>query len=130
MAGYSSTPLAKKLGIRPGGRVALVCAPAGFTLDDLPDGATLVADGPADVAVVFATRAADLVPAVHAVRERLGPAGALWMAWPKKASKVPTDITEDRLRELWLPTGLVDNKVCAIDEVWSGLRFVLRVALR
>jgi hypothetical protein len=103
--------------------------PAGIRAALLEAGARFE-DGPVDVAVVFAAWEAELVPAVLAARERLTPTGGLWMAWPKRASKLPTDITEDRLRTLWLPTGLVDNKVCAIDEQWSGLRFVLRRELR
>lgn len=129
MAGYSGTPLMKKLGIRAGSRVCLIGAPAVVEAEVRDAGAVFV-DGPVDVAVVFATREAELVAGVAHVRSRLTVSGGVWMAWPKKASKVPTDLTEDRLRALYLPTGLVDVKVCAIDERWSGLRFVLRRELR
>jgi len=131
--GYSGTPLAKKLGIAEGSTVLLVGAPPGFEaeLDPIPGGAELVADGRADLAVLFATRRADLAARFPAIAERLPPAGALWVAWPKKARpkgsvKVPTDLTEDVLREVVLPLGWVDVKVCAVTGVWSGLKFVLR----
>ena len=110
----------------------LVAPPEGFaeTLGaELPEGVTTGA-GPVDVAIIFAEWEADLLSRVAEARPALRDSGGLWMAWPKRASKRPTDITEDRLRALYLPTGLVDNKVCAIDEVWSGLRFVLRAELR
>ncbi|GDX82605.1 hypothetical protein LBMAG42_44160 [Deltaproteobacteria bacterium] len=132
MAGYSGTPLPKKLGIKTGSRVRLLGAPGAFhgiLVAELPEGAVFT-DGVADVAIVFAEWERDLLERVAAVRPTLPDAASLWVAWPKRASKRPTDITEDRLRALFLPTGLVDNKVCAIDEVWSGLRFVLRVELR
>lgn len=128
-AGYSGTPLAKKLGVKPGSNVFLHEAPAHVLAAITEEGAR-IADGPVDVAVVFAAWERNLVATVAALRERLTPAAGLWMAWPKKSSKLPTDLTEDRLRALWLPTGLVDNKVCAIDADWSGLRFVLRKELR
>jgi hypothetical protein len=136
MVGYSGTPLPKKLGIKEGSRVAILNGPAGFaaTLGELPPGATTTAKlaGKAsyDVVVAFVTRRADLAPRIAAARPRLTTAGAIWIAWPKKASKMPTDMTEDVVREVALPTGLVDNKVCAIDDTWSGLRLVVRVALR
>lgn len=132
-AGYSGTPLAKKLGMKDSAGVLLVSAPDGFEslLEDLPDGATIVrglrAKGPYDVIVFFTTRRADLEAKLPDLRARMKPACGLWIAWPKKASKVLTDITENTVREVVLPTGLVDNKVCAIDEVWSGLRVVIRV---
>jgi len=136
MAGYSGTPLPKKLGIREGHRVALLHAPAGFEkiLGDLPGAVTLQAGlaGTAafDVILVFVTRRADLARQLASMRRRMDPAAGLWVAWPKKASKVPTDMTEDVVREITLPTGLVDNKVCAIDETWSGLRLVIRLEHR
>lgn len=135
MAGYSGTPLPKKLGVSEGHRVALVGAPDGLeeTLGPLPGGATLsrrLVGKPFDVIVLFVTRRADLEARLAGARARLTQAGGLWVAWPKKASKVPTDVTEDVVREVALPTGLVDNKVCAIDEVWSGLRLVIRLAHR
>ncbi len=135
-AGYSGTPLPKKLGIKDGHRVALVRAPRDFdaTLGPLPEIASiqsgLAGKAPLDVIVVFVTRRAELVKELATLRERMAQTGGLWIAWPKKASKVPTDMSEDVVREVTLPTGLVDNKVCAIDETWSGLRLVIRVELR
>jgi hypothetical protein len=130
MAGYSGTPLPKKLGIKDGSRFAVRRAPDGFadTLGELPDGAewrVQVRPG-LDVVIAFATRRAELVADWPKLAAAVAPSGAVWFAWPKKASKVPTDITEDVLREEFLPTGWVDVKVCAIDETWSGLKFVLR----
>jgi hypothetical protein len=136
MAGYSGTPLPQKLGIKDGYRVALVGAPTGFTrtLGRLPTGATtqtgLAGKDPLDVVVVFVTERADLLDQVAAARPRMAQAGGLWIAWPKKASGVATDVTEDVIRDVALPTGLVDNKVCAIDDTWSGLRLVIRVENR
>jgi hypothetical protein len=125
MAGYSGTPLVKKLGIRPDGRVALVHAPAGFALDGV-EAARAADHPPYDVIVAFFTSRDALAGELVALTKAITPSGGLWLAWPKKASKVPTDVTEDVLRALGLPLGVVDNKVCAIDEVWSGLRFVWR----
>lgn len=134
MAGYSGTPLPKKLGITAGSRVALVAAPPGFaaTLGALPDGVTVgpASPEPVDVALFFTTERADLEARFLELGRLIAPDGGLWIAWPKRASGVPTDITEDVLREVCLPSGLVDNKVCAIDETWSGLRFVWRKELR
>lgn len=134
VAGYSGTPLFKKMGIREESRVWLVGAPRGFEtlLAGMPPGASVSRRlrKDLDIVVCFATEASDLFTKVETARAALPPDGSIWMAWPKKASKVPTDITEDRLREMFLPTGLVDIKVCAIDEVWSGLKFVVRKELR
>jgi hypothetical protein len=134
MAGYSGTPLAKKLGMKSGMRVWLRNAPDGFEalLDGLPDDVSLSRRKRNDIDLVmcFATWADKLQADVEVARTVIPSDGAIWTAWPKKASKVPTDITEDRLRELFLPTGLVDVKVCAIDETWSGLKFVVRKELR
>ena len=133
-AGYSGTPLAKKLGIKDGHAVALLKAPDGFeaTLEGLPDDVTLrtAARGTNDVIVTFHTERADLVARLPKLVDAMDVDGGLWVAWPKKASGVPTDITEDTVREVALPMGLVDNKVCAIDETWSGLRVVWRKELR
>jgi hypothetical protein len=134
-AGYSGTPLPRKLGIKPGHRVALLGAPDGFeggTLRELPDGVRVArrAGGRADVIVSFHTRRAELERRLPALRALMEPAAGLWVAWPKRASKVETDITEDVVREIALPTGLVDNKVCAIDATWSGLRLVIRLEQR
>lgn len=136
MAGYSGTPLAKKLGIASGQRLALVGAPAGFTrtLGSLPEGVTLLDatrhPGPFDVVVAFARDTAELRRRVPALARKLDPAGALWAAWPKKSSGVVTDLSEGVVQKIGLDAGLVDNKVCAIDETWSGLRFVYRLVDR
>jgi hypothetical protein len=136
MAGYSGTPLPKKLGIQPEHRILLVSAPRGFekTLGKLPSGVTvstkLAGKTKHDVIVAFVTEKAALAKQLSRLIATLQENGGLWVAWPKKASGVPTDMTEDRVRELALPKGLVDNKVCAIDEVWSGLRCVIRLENR
>jgi hypothetical protein len=134
MAGYSGTPLAKKLDIREGAVVALLGAPGGFVdlLEGLPDGVTFRtrAQGHLDLAITFHVRRADLERRLPVVLRALDRNGALWVAWPKKASKVPTDVTEDVVREVVLPVGLVDTKVCAIDDTWSGLKVVWRKELR
>ena len=138
-AGYSGTPLPKKLGIKEGSLLATVHAPEGFaaTLGALPSEAewrTRLAPG-LDVVVAFYTSRAALANEWSMLTKAVAPNGTVWVAWPKKAgpkksSKVATDITEDALRELLLPSGWVDNKVCAIDDTWSGLRFALRRELR
>jgi hypothetical protein len=134
MAGYSGTPLARKLGIREGDRVALLGAPAGVceALEPLPDRVrvTTAARGTLDVIVSFHDRRAELEARIPELLAALDVDGGLWMAWPKKASRVPTDLTEDVQREIWLPRGLVDTKVCAIDDTWSGLRLCWRKELR
>lgn len=131
MAGYSGTPLAKKLGLRGGQRVAARGAPSDFrrTLEPLPPGIYWQTDlqAPLDCVLLFAPVAAALEPALRQAAAALTPAGMLWVAWPKKAAKVPTDLTEDRVRAHGLAIGLVDVKVCAISEVWSGLKFVRRL---
>jgi hypothetical protein len=133
-AGYSGTPLAKKLGIGAETTVSVVNEPDGFRdlLAPLPDGVELRSDlrGQADVVVFFTTSRAEFTRRIGAAGRSIFPAGGLWIAWPKRASKVPTDMTEDVVREVALPLGLVDNKVCAISEVWSGLRIVWRRELR
>lgn len=128
MAGYSGTPLAKKLGIDASTRLSLINAPNKLAVD--LNAASSGRKGTPNVIVIFATEGADLDRRFLSAMRKLPPDGAIWCAWPKKVSKVPTDITEDLLRELFLPTGMVDNKVCAIDDVWSGLRFVVRKELR
>jgi hypothetical protein len=135
-AGYSGTPLAKKLGIKDGHRVGIVEAPADFerTLGALPDDVMLVRGlgrGAAlDVIVRFVSSRAELARAFPVAVARLTTNGGLWIAWPKRASGVATDMTEDAVRDVALPAGLVDNKVCAIDATWSGLRCVWRVENR
>lgn len=128
-AGYSATPLPKKLGIKPGHRLLLLRAPDGFELGALPDDVTVgrTARGPADVIVSFHTERAELARRMPALRAAMRPNAGLWIAWPKRASKVPTDLTEDVVRELALANTLVDNKVAALDEKWSGLRLVIRL---
>lgn len=128
-AGYSGTPLPKKLEIKEGTRVATVGAPADFptTLGALPPGATLrkgVA-GPRDLTIWFITSRRQLEGDLRRVLPAPGE-GSLWVAWPKKASGMKSDVTEDVLREVILPHGLVDRKVCAIDATWSGLLFSWR----
>lgn len=140
MAGYSGTPLPTKLGIKPGTRLGLVGAPEGFaeTLGDLPDDVSprpVARDRkPFDVIVCFARSSNELARELPGLPARLAPAGGLWIAWPKKSAKkssgLATDLTEAEVRARGLATGLVDNKVCAIDDTWSGLRFVVRVADR
>ena len=133
-SGYSGTPLPKKLGIKPASQVALVSAPDGFdaTLGALPDGVQVrrQARGRNDVIVVFVTRAADLARRFASLARALEPDGGLWVAWPKKSSGVATDLVFEVVQRVGLDAGLVDNKVCAIDGTWSGLRFVYRLADR
>ena len=136
-AGYSGTPLPKKLGIRPGHRIRLVDAPEGFarTLGELPETADVVPseDGGAsglDLVLFFTGSAAALRARFDDLAASLVPSGMLWVAWPKKASKVPTDLTEDVVRAVALERGMVDVKVCAIDATWSGLKLVYRLADR
>jgi hypothetical protein len=132
MAGYSQTPLAKKLGIRTGSRVVLLGAPEGFSsaLEPLPEGASVGSElpgkGDVDVVVWFCRARAELAGELEGVARRLAPAGGLWVAWPKKASGVATDLDFSVVQAAGLDLGLVDNKVCAVDEVFSGLRFVVR----
>ena len=135
-AGYSGTPLPQKLGIKPAARLALAHAPADFgvTLGKLPAGVKPVAlgrsKGPFDVIVAFFDEAALFERELPKLEQALEPAGGLWIAWPKRASGVATDMDENVVRRYALPRGLVDNKVCAIDATWSGLRLVVRVENR
>lgn len=131
-AGYSGTPLAKKLGFKPGMRAALLAAPDGFAVSDLPDDVAIATrlGGHKDLVLVFITRRAELERRLGALRKAIAPDGMVWVAWPKRASDVATDMTEDVVRDVALPTGLVDTKVCAIDDTWSGLRLVIRKELR
>jgi hypothetical protein len=134
MAGYSGTPLARKLGIKEGARVLVVNGPKGYRdlVAPLPEGVTFLARAGRDMEVVhvFATARADLARRLKALLPGLRQDGMIWVSWPKKASKVPTDVTENTVREVALPLGLVDVKVCAVDEVWSGLKLVVRKELR
>jgi hypothetical protein len=131
VAGYSGTPLPRKLGIKEGSIVAFTGAPPEFetALGALPDAVTIKrrAVAPLDVAVAFFTRRAALEQRLAALGRAIHPGGGLWIAWPKRSSGLVTDLTEDVVRELALAAGLVDNKVCAIDETWSGLRLVYRL---
>jgi len=133
MSGYSGTPLAQKLGIKEGHRVVLLDAPKGFAIEGMPPAVistSLKGRGTADVIVLFVKERATLEKLLDKIRKAMEPAAGFWVAWPKKTAKVPTDITEQTIRDVALPTGLVDNKVCAIDETWSGLRLVIRKELR
>lgn len=135
MAGYSPRPLARKLGLKPDHRVVFEAMPdsvlqeilketPGLSPGKAPNGA------PLDVLMVFATEAAPLALRLAEARQQIAKNGMIWVAWPKKASKVKTDITEDVVREEAFPHGLVDVKVCAVDEIWSGLKLVIRRELR
>ena len=140
MAGYSGTPLPKKLGIKPGARLGLCRPPEDFarTLGELPEGVAAQpvsrGSGRFDVIVCFARSSQDLARDLPSLPARLDPAGGLWIAWPKKSAAktagLATDLSEAEVRAGGLATGLVDNKVCAIDDTWSGLRFVVRRADR
>jgi len=142
-AGYSGTPLARKLGIGEDDEVAVVGAPDGFAArlaaevgDEAvlregldgggPDGGGQDGPGLFDVIITFVTERAGLAADLGRLRGRMAPACGLWVAWPKRASGLPTDMSDGAVREIALPTGLVDNKVCAIDETWSALRLVIR----
>jgi hypothetical protein len=133
-AGYSGTPLARKLGIVGGGRVLTYDAPAEYRdwLAPLPAGVTFVArmSRTVDVIHVFATARATLTARLTSLRTSMRPDATVWVSWPKKSSKVPTDITEDDIRAVALPMGFVDVKVCAVNDVWSGLKLVIRKELR
>ena len=138
-SGYSGKSLASKLGLHPGSRVLTVAAPEGYRrlLGELPDGARLSerGGGPFDLVHLFVTTRVALAARLPALVARITPAGAIWVSWPKRAAPkqaamVPTDVTEDTVRAVALPLGLVDVKVCAVDEVWSGLKLVIRIANR
>lgn len=126
-AGYSGTPLPKKLGLQPGQKRLFLAAPAGYALhlgladEGQDDGSTAL-----DFIQIFATRAVALAAELERVVPRLATAGALWISWPKKSARVATDLGDAEVRRLGLATGLVDIKVCAVDDVWSGLKFVRR----
>ena len=128
-SGYSGTPLVRKLGIAPGFRMTVVDPPAHYwdLLPGLPEVELLTPRARnLDLVHFFSDRAARLARRLPRLVAAIAPAGMIWVSWPKKASKVPTDVTEDVVRAVALPLGLVDVKVCAIDEVWSGLKLVLR----
>ena len=126
MAGYSGTPLAKKLGIKDDSTVLLIGAPK----DNPLKGISFAKKGPADIVHLFVTSLAELDRQLPAARKAMKTDGALWVSWYKKAAKIPTDVTEDMIRVRALKTDLVDVKVCAVDDRWSGLKLVVRKALR
>ena len=134
MAGYSGTPLAKKLGLREGSRVVAFNAPPNYfaLLQPLPDGLHFGDEVSAatDIVHAFCMRRSELEAGLARWRHQVRPDAMVWVSWPKKAAKLPTDITEDTIRAVALPLGFVDVKVCAVDEVWSGLKLVIRKALR
>jgi hypothetical protein len=132
LADDSGTPLPKKLGIREGSRVCVIGAPEGFALAPMPSGVEMRsrARGPLDVVLLFTVRRADLTRRFGALARALEPAGRLWVAWPKKASEVPTDLTFATVQGVGLDAGLVDNKSASIDDVFQGLQFVVRLADR
>jgi len=134
MSGYSGTPLATKLGIKPGSEICPINAPDAYLelVAPLPEGARVVSrsSSATDIIHVFSASKAELGKALREFRATLKPTGSVWVSWPKKSSKVPSDISEDTIRELALPLGFVDIKVCAVDEIWSGLKLVIRKELR
>ncbi|MET3928301.1 hypothetical protein ABIE51_000188 [Lysobacter sp. OAE881] len=133
-SGYSGTPLAKKLGVREGSSIWTLAAPEDYRalLEPPPPGVRFVAklSKGVDIAHVFCTQRAVLADVLGTCRRTLATDAAVWVSWPKKAAKVPTDITEDTIRDVALPLGFVDVKVCAVDAVWSGLKLVVRKELR
>lgn len=133
-AGYSGTPLARKLGITESSRVWVVGAPENFAslMVPLPDGAVFekAASSRTDIVHLFVTRREELAKALSLLRRKLRPDAAVWVSWPKKSSKVPTTVSENVVRDVALPIGFVDVKVCAVDNVWSGLKLVVRRELR
>jgi hypothetical protein len=124
--GYSGTRLAKKLGIKAGHRLSLVGAPGGWAVPDLPDGVTVGAPDSADVVIAFFRAFVELGAGIEALGQAVFPAGALWIAWPRRAGGHESDITENGIRDVVLPLGLVDTKVAALDDDWSGLKVVWR----
>ena len=134
MPGYSGKPLAIKLGIKPGSELCVVGAPDDYLklIEPLPERTKVVTRLSLNTGLVhiFTSRKAELAKALHSYRTKLDPAAVVWVSWPKKSSRVPTDITEDTVREVALPLGFVDIKVCAVTNVWSGLKLVVRKELR
>jgi hypothetical protein len=137
MAGYSKTPLWKKLGVRPGAELLLLDPPPGWGVPDLPDGARNVTEtaeesceSPAELIIAFFSELARLRERIPALGQRIFPAGSIWIAWPRRAAGHESDIREHDIRAAALPLGLVDVKVAALDEDWSGLRLLWRVERR
>ncbi len=133
-AGYSGTPLVKKLGIKPGFRLYVINPPADYLdlIHPVPEDVTFLKRIGNDLDMIhfFSKSRRELTIRIQACMQRIHPDAMIWVSWPKKASKVPTDITEDVIREVILPLGLVDVKVCAVDQIWSGLKLVIRKELR
>ena len=133
-AGYSGTPLFKKLGIQPGDRIRTQNAPQNYQelISPVPDQVNVSSRLRTDVDLwhLFETTRSGLESGLEVARERIKTDGMIWVSWPKKSSGVPSEVTEDTIREICLPMGLVDNKVCAIDQIWSGLKLVIRKELR
>lgn len=131
MAGYSGTPLPKKLGVKEQQRIALINAPSGFEvqLGTLPPNARLVKrlTAPLDLIILFVDREQTLARRFPDLARKLSPTGMIWVAWPKKSSGVSTDLIFERVQRIGLACGLVDVKICAVDDVWSGLKFVIRL---
>ena len=131
MAGYSGTPLPKKLGVKPNQRIALVNAPTDFAkvLGRLPENAAIVKrlDGPLDLILLFVDREQTLAKQFPILANKLQSNGMIWVAWPKKSSGVATDLVFEKVQRIGLDCGLVDVKICAVDDVWSGLKFVIRL---
>jgi hypothetical protein len=134
VAGYSGTPLAGKLGLKAGAVLCVVNAPVGYRklLAPLPDGARIATGAPGRAEIIhhFTTRKVELAAALKVYRKNLDVSTPVWVSWPKKSAKLPTDVTEDTIREVALPLGFVDIKVCAVSEVWSALKLVVRKDLR
>lgn len=132
--GYSGTPLAKKLGVKEGSKILVVGAPVGYAklLEPLPDAVQFVPlpSDTTDIVHIFTDQKAELQKSLKDYRNKLKPTAMVWVSWPKKSAKVPTNITEDTVREVALPLGFVDIKVCAVTDVWSGLKLVVRKELR
>lgn len=133
-AGYSGTPLQKKLGIKPGTHLTALNAPSDYRslLGELPEGAAISTSFTTATAMVhlFVTKRQDLTKHLTSLRTRVRDETPIWVSWPKKASGVPSTVTEDVIREVALPMGFVDIKVCAVSEIWSGLKLVVRKELR
>lgn len=134
MTGYSGTPLVKKLGYKPGMTVLLLGAPREYRewLVDVPEGLSFVSRRPREIeaAHLFVTGSGELAAALRRLREDMRPDGFVWVSWPKKSSNVPTDVSENAIRDIALPLGFVDVKVCAVTDVWSGLKLVIRKSQR
>jgi hypothetical protein len=134
MAGYSGKPITQKLGIKPGFCIFVSRAPKAYSeiVGDLPDGARIISrlKAPLDMAHLFATKTVGLADKLSTCREAIAPDGMIWVSWPKKSSRVVTDLSDIVVRDMALPLGLVDIKVCAVDEIWSGLKFVIPRDLR